>query len=206
MDEVIDILKNVGAILSNSHFVGTSGLHFDTYINKDFLYPHTKETSRICRILAEKYKDAQIETVVGPALGGIILSQSVASHLSEIYGKEVLAIYTEKSIDGGQIFTRGYENYVKGRRVLIVEDIITTGGSLMKTIKAVQNAGGNIVATCAMVNKSEDIRGELMGVPFSSLSSLYIPLYTETNCPFCKNGIPINTTVGHGKKFIESKK
>ena len=122
MNEVIDILKKVGAIITNDHFVGTSGLHFDTYINKDFLYLHTKETSRICEILAEKFKNAGVESVVGPALGGIILSQWTAYHLSEINRREVLAVYTEKSPEGGQIFTRGYENYVKGKKVLIRVD------------------------------------------------------------------------------------
>ena len=102
-NEVIDILKKVGAILQNGHFVGTSGLHFDTYVNKDFLYPHTEETSRVCRLLAEKYKDKNIEVVVGPALGGIILSQWTAFHLSNLCGREVLGVYTEKSEDGGQI-------------------------------------------------------------------------------------------------------
>ena len=119
MNETIEILIKVGAVLRKGHFVGTSGLHMDTYVNKDFLYPHTMETSRICKLMAEKYKDANIEVVVGPALGGIILSQWTASHLSEIYGKEVLGIYTEKSADGGQMFTRGYEAYIKnGKRIL----------------------------------------------------------------------------------------
>ena len=206
MNEVIDILKKVGAIITNDHFVGTSGLHFDTYINKDFLYLHTKETSRICEILAEKFKNASIESVVGPALGGIILSQWTAYHLSEINGREVLAVYTEKSSEGGQIFTRGYENYVRGKRVLVVEDIVTTGGSLFKTIKAVQNAGGIIVSACAMVNKNEGIRENLSGVPFYALSNLFIPAYESSVCPLCQSGVPVNATVGHGKKFLESKK
>ena len=206
MNEVIDILKKVGAIITNDHFVGTSGLHFDTYINKDFLYLHTKETSRICEILAEKFKNAGVESVVGPALGGIILSQWTAYHLSEINGREVLAVYTEKSSEGGQIFTRGYENYVRGKRVLVVEDIVTTGGSLFKTIKAVQNAGGIIVSACAMVNKNEGIRENLSGVPFYALSNLFIPAYESSVCPLCQSGVPVNATVGHGKKFLESKK
>src|SRR3989344_4437041 len=117
MKDTLDILKKVGAIIEDGHFVGTSGLHFDTYVNKDFLYPHTKETSQICRLFSEKFKDSNIEVVVGPALGGIILSQWTAFHLSAMKSGEVLGIYTEKSGDKGQIFTRGYENYVKGKRV-----------------------------------------------------------------------------------------
>jgi orotate phosphoribosyltransferase len=207
MNETIEILKKVGAVLSEGHFVGTSGLHFDTYVNKDFLYPHTAETSRICRLMAEKYKDENIDVVVGPALGGIILSQWVASHLSEIYGKEVLGIYTEKNRDGGQTFTRGYEKYIKdGKRVLVVEDIITTGGSILKSIKAVQDAGGNVVGACAMVNKNKDLKREMFGVPFATLTDLFVYTYEADECPLCKSGVPINTNVGHGKKFLESKK
>ncbi len=206
MNKVIDILTKTGAILPQSHFVGTSGLHFDTYVNKDFLYPHTKETSEVCKILADKFKGANIEIVIGPALGGIILSQWVAYHLSGIYGKEVLGVYTEKSPDGGQIFTRGYENYVKGKRVLLVEDIVTTGGSLLKTAKVIQDAGGDIISACAMVNKNKDIEREISGVPFIALSNLFIPTYEAAVCPLCKNNIPINIKVGHGKKFLENQK
>ena len=206
MNEAIEILTKVGAVLRNGHFVGTSGLHMDTYVNKDFLYPHTTETSRICKLMAEKYKDANIEVVVGPALGGIILSQWTASHLSEIYGKEVLGIYTEKSADGGQMFTRGYEAYIKnGKRVLVVEDIITTGGSILKSIKAVQDAEGNVVGACAMVNKNKDLDKNMFGVPFTTLADLFVDAYNEGECPLCKNDVPINTNVGHGKKFLENK-
>ncbi len=205
-NQVINIFKKVGAILPDGHFVGTSGLHFDTYVNKDFLYPHTKETSQICRQIAEKYKDADIEVVVCPALGGIILSQWVASHLSEIYGKEVLAIYTEKSSEGEQVFTRGYEQYVKdGKRILIVEDIITTGGSILKTIQTVKNTGGNIIGACAMINKNKNLDKNIFGVPFESLANLFVTTYIRELCPLCKNNIPINTNVGHGKKFLEEK-
>jgi orotate phosphoribosyltransferase len=213
-NETIEILKKVGAIIPESHFVGTSGLHFDTYINKDALYLHTKETSYICKLIAEKYKDANIEVVVGPALGGIILSQWTASHLSEIYGREVLGVYTEKSPDGEQIFTRGYEEYVKGgKRVLVVEDIITTGGSILKSIKTVKDAGGDIVGACAIVNKNKNLPAStqggdksIFGVPFQTLADLFVTMYKEEDCPLCKNGIPINTSVGHGKKYLDSKK
>ena len=207
INEVIDILKKVGAILSDGHFVGASGLHFDTYINKDFLYPHTKETSRVCRLFAEKYKDADIEVVVGPALGGIVLSEWTAHHLSEIYGKEVLGIYTEKSQDSEQMFTRGYEKYVKeGKRVLLVEDIVTTGGSILKSIKAVKEAGGNVIGACAIVNKSRDLDKSIFGVPFDTLTDLFVTTYTRETCPLCKSNIPINTNVGHGKEYLESLK
>ena len=198
MDEVIAILTKVGAIISNSHFVGTSGLHFDTYVNKDFLYPHTEDVQRIGELFAEKFKDAGIEVVVGPAMGGIILSQWTAYALSRITGREVLGIYTEKSPISGQVFTRGYEKYVKNKRVLVVEDIVTTGGSVAKTVDVIKEARGEIVATCAMVNKNENLGQE-------SLASIFVATYKSEDCPLCKSGVPMNTMVGHGKKFLESK-
>lgn len=84
----LQYLQKVGAIISNSHFVGTSGLHFDTYVNKDFLYPHTEDVQGSGELFAEKFKDAGIEVVVGPAMGEIILSQWTAYALSRITGRE----------------------------------------------------------------------------------------------------------------------
>ncbi len=205
MNKVVEILKGTGGILENDHFVGASGLHFDTYVNKDFLYPHTGEVSKVCRMFAEKCRDKNIEVVVGPALGGIILSQWTAYYLSDICGREILGVYTEKNVDGEQVFTRGYEKYVKGKNVLVVEDIITTGGSILKTIKAVQNAQGNIVAATAMINKNKNLDKSIFGVPFEALAELYVDIYTAEDCPLCKKGVPINTTVGHGKKFLEKR-
>ena len=205
MNETIEILKKVGAIISGSHFVGTSFLHFDTYINKDVLYPHVKETSRICELFAEKYKDKNIEAVVAPALGGIILSQWVTYHLNKM-GNNALAVYSEKTESGEQVFKRGYDELIKSKRILIVEDNVSTGGSILKIVKAVKEAGGEIVGVCAMVNKNSKINSDTLGVPFESLGEFFIPTYSPENCPLCKAGIPINTKVGHGKKFLESKK
>ncbi len=206
MNKIIDILKKVGAIVSNDHFIGASGLHFDTYVNKDFLYPHTSETGEVCKMLADKYKDKRIETVVGPALGGIILSQWVAHHLSEAMGSEVFAVYTEKNRDGGQDFTRGYENYVKGKRVLVVEDVVTTGGSIQKVINAVQMAGGEVIGACTMINKNKEIGDKVAGMPFEALGILFVDTYDAESCVLCKSGVPINMKLGYGKKFAEAKK
>lgn len=205
MEKVIQILKNSGAILPNDHFVGTSGLHIDTYINKDRLYVHTEATSEICKMFAEKYKDQNIEAVVGPAVGGIILSQWTAYHLSKLTGKEVLALYTEKDINKNQIFTRGYDSFTKGKRVLLVEDLVTTGGSVLKSIKSVEAAGGIVIAVCVMVNKNPKlVNKENLGIQIDALGTYEVATYEANACPMCKNGVPVNTTVGHGKKFLES--
>jgi orotate phosphoribosyltransferase len=203
-DEVIEILKNTQAIIADSHFVGTSGRHFAAYINKDALYPHTKETSRIGELFAEKYKDFDIDVVVGPALGGIILSTWTAYHLSKLKNKEVLGVYTEKDLDKNQVFTRGYDKLVDEKNVLVVEDLTTTGGSVKKVVDSVRGAGGNVVAVCVMVNRDPKlVNEEFMEAPFDSLAVYEVPSYTAEECPLCKDGVPINTTVGHGKKFLE---
>lgn len=200
--DVIQILEKVGAILKNDHFIGTSGLHLDTYLNKDALYPHTEETSQICRMFAEKYKDQNIDTVVAPALGGIILSQWTAYHLSQILGREINGVYTEKTLDGGQAFTRGYDLYIKGKNILVLEDNVLTGGSVKKVVDAVKTVGGNIVGVCAMVNRNKEVTSEVIGAPFDALVHFYLPAYPPIDCPMCKSGVPINMKVGHGKKLL----
>jgi orotate phosphoribosyltransferase len=203
-NQLIDILKSVGAVIADSHFVGTSGRHFATYINKDALYPHTEAVSEVGKIFAEKFKEREIEVVVGPALGGIILSQWTAHHLTQITGKEVLGVYTDKMPDNDQVLKRGYDKLVKGKKVLIVEDLTTTGGSVKKVVEAVKQSGGEIVAVSVMANKDpEQVTAETIGAPFLPLAELTVPNFDAAECPLCKNNVPVNTTIGHGKKFLE---
>lgn len=205
-NEVIEILKKVGAVITNSHFVYTSGKHGEVYINKDAVYPHTTETSRIGTLFAEKYKDSDIDVVAAPALGGIILSQWTAYHLTRLKGKEVLGVYTEKTPEKNQIFTRGYDTHVKGKKVLVIEDLTTTGGSVRKVVDSVKSAGGDVVAVCVMVNRDpENVNSEVVGAPFSALGVLKAVAYDEIACPLCKSGVQINTDVGHGKKYLQEK-
>ena len=207
MKDIVSILKNVGAIITDNHFVGISGRHTPTYINKDALYPHTKETSHVGKLFAEKFKNKNIEVVVAPAVAGIPLSQWVAYHLSNVCKREVLSVFTEKTPEDDQILKRGYGAIVKNKRVLVVEDLTTTGGSVKKVIRSAKEAGGKVVAACVMVNRDPKlVNSKSIGVPFSALGVFRVPSYEEKACPLCKAGVPINTTVGHGKKFLESKK
>lgn len=207
MDNVVDILKKVGAVITDSHFVYTSGKHGSVYVNKDAVYPHTAETSRIGELFAEKFKNEEIDVVAAPALGGIILSQWVAFHLSKLKGKEILGVYTEKTSDKQMIFTRGYDKLVKGKNVLVIEDLTTTGGSVRKVVDTVKATGGNVVAICVMVNRDpEKVTSEVVGGPFSALGVLKASAFDEAVCPLCQKNVPINTDVGHGRKYLEMKK
>ncbi|MBI2355981.1 MAG: phosphoribosyltransferase [Candidatus Doudnabacteria bacterium] len=212
-NKVIEILEKVGALITNSHIVGTSGRHMLAYINKDAIFPHTEQASEIGRLFAEKYKDQDIDVVVGPAVGGTILSQWTAYHLSKLKNKEILSTYTEKdkgttasAAESEQVFRRGYDSYVKNKKVLVLEDLTTTGTSVKKLIDTVKKAGGTVKAVCVMINRDPKlVNSETMGAPFDSLGVLEIPSYEEKDCPLCKSRVPINTSVGHGKKYLEEK-
>jgi len=204
---LLDILQRLGAVLTNDHFVYTSGKHGEVYINKDALYPHTRETSQVGRMLAELIlaNSLQPEVVVGPALGGIILSQWTAYHLSELLGKEVLSVYTEKDDQKNQVFTRNYDQLVAGKKVVVVEDVVTTAGSLKKTLESVRQAQGLVEAAVVMVNRNPEVTDELVGTKFLALANLPAEAWDESEIPDWLRARPINTKVGHGKKYLQSK-
>lgn len=206
MEDIIAILKSVGGVITDSHFIYTSGKHGSVYINKDALYPHTELSSKVGRMFAELNKGLDVDVVIAPALGGIILSQWTAFHLSNMKGKEILGIYTEKDAEKNQVFTRGYEKFVTGKKILVIEDLATTGGSVLKVVNSVRAVGGNVVTVSVMVNRDPDkINSRLYGAPFNSLGVLKAEAFDEAVCPLCKDNVPINTTVGHGKKYLEAK-
>lgn len=208
-DKVEELFEKSGSIFNNSHFVFTSGKHASRYIDKMALFAHPIYASEMGKLFAEKYKATAIDVVVAPAMGGIILSQWTAYHLSQYNDKDIIGIYTEKTPEGQQKFTRGYDAYVKGKNVLVVEDNVTTGGSVKKVVNAVRNAGGNVIEVCSMTNINpvpESITDEVIGAKYSALAILPVVLYEEEDCPLCKQNVPINTEHGHGKKFLESKK
>lgn len=211
--DVISILKKVGAIYTDDHFVYTSGKHGSVYINKDAVYPHTAETSQIGELFAEQFKNEDIDVVAAPAVGGTILSQWTAYHLSKLKGKEILAVYTEKekgtmasAAESEHVFRRGYDKLIVGKNVLVIEDLTTTGISVKKVVYAVKATGGNVVAVGVMVNRNpEGVNSDLVGSPFHALGVLKAEAFDEAVCPLCKKGVPINTKIGHGKKYLESK-
>lgn len=205
--KVISILKKVGAIITNSHIVLTSGRHTSAYINPDKILPHAEICSQLSKMFARKYKRKAIDVVVGPAYGGIIISQWVAYHLSKLKKKKVLSIFTEKTPDKHQLLERGFDKIVKGKKILIVEDITATGSSVKKVIENVKAAKGKIKAVCVIVNRDPEIvSSKTIGFSFSCLATFKIESYEEKDCPLCKKKVPINTAVGHGREYLEKMK
>lgn len=210
--KTLNILEQTGAIITKDHFVYTSGKHGSVYIRKDKLYPNTLLTSLVCKMIAEQVKDWDIEVVVGPSVGGIILSQWTAYHLSKLTNKNVLSVFTEKNYDDKevfdrpQLFKRGYDELVKGKRVLVVEDLTTTGMSVKKVVDQAKEAKGKVVGVFVLLNRNpEGVNKKLMGAPFYALSVFKADAYDAKSCPLCQKNIPINTTVGHGKEFLKKK-
>lgn len=207
MEDILQILRRVDAIITDSHLVYTLGKHGSVYVNKDALYPHTAESSRVGKMFAEKVKDLDIDVVVAPALGGIILSQWTAYHLSELKKKEIFGVYSEKTENNNQIIKRGYDKLIAGKNILVLEDVTNTGGSVKKLVGEVKARGGNIVQVYVMVNRSpKAVNAEFIGAPFAALGVLPAEAWEEKDCPLCARNIPINTNFGHGKKYLEEKK
>lgn len=203
--EVLDVLENVGAFRAG-HFVYTSGRHGDSYVNKDALYTHTHELSRLCKAIAERFKDKGIDVVIGPAVGAAILSQWVAYFLTELTGRDVYATFADKDGQGGFIVKRGYEKVIAGKKLLVVEDLTTTGGSLKKVVETARAGGANVVAAVVVCNRG-DVQAKDVGDPgeFVSLVTLELDSWAESECELCEKNIPVNTDVGHGREFMKKK-
>lgn len=205
-EEIIRILTETGALIPNSHFVGVSGRHFDTYVNKDALLTHPAAASRVGELFAEANADIDPDAVIAPAMGAIILGQWTAYHLGRKKRKEILSVYTDKGEGDSQILKRGYNAVIKGKKVLAIEDVTTTGGSVVKTVESVRAAGGDVLRVSVVMNKSpETVTEASIGVPFNPLAAMTVETYAAEECPLCAAGVPVNTNVGHGKKFLESK-
>jgi orotate phosphoribosyltransferase len=211
----IEIIKQVfsdtAAVLTGGHFVYTSGKHGSAYVNKDAIYPNPDDVSTLCKIIAHEAvrKGMYVDTVVGPETGAIILSQWTAHHLKLVQpgGKTVHGVYAEK--DGkGFVIKRGYDKFVAGRNVLIVEDILNTGGSVKAVVETVNAIGGNIVGVAALCNRG-GVTAESIGIPSDtplfSLLDVTLDMWEEADCPLCRDGVPINTNVGKGREYLARK-
>lgn len=187
--EVEDLLIETSAIMEG-HFLLTSGLHSPRYVEKFNVLQKPVYTEKLCRAMAEKFKDANIETVVGPVTGGILLAHETGKALG------TRAIFTERE-NGKMTFRRGFTLH-EGERVLIVEDIVTTGGSIREVIDVVKEHGGVPVAVSMLVDRSGG-KATFGDVPSTALLHMDVQTYQPDECPLCKQGIPMTKRGRTGK-------
>ena len=206
---VMQMFVDVGAIITDSHFVYSSGRHSSVYINKDALYLHTKTISSLCHLMTQPYDAEQVDVVVGPVLGGIVLSQWAAHHLNARRASgETLAVYAEKGADRPDspdkqfYFSRGYDRYIPGKNVLVVEDVLTTGGSARQVIELARHHGGNVIGLSALCNRGNVRPGDVGNVPIHTLVAISLETFAEAECPFCRQQVPINTELGKGRAYL----
>jgi len=144
--------------------------------------------------------------VVAPAVGGTILSQWVAHHLSDLVGREVLAVYADKAEGDEFVIKRGYDKLVSGKRVLVVEDVLTTGGSAKKVVDVVRQIGGEVIALGVLCNRGGITPQDVSDVPeLFALVNVSLDAWDEAECPLCAQNVPINTDVGKGREYLAKK-
>lgn len=207
-DDVLATLRRVGALLTDDHLVYTSGRHGSSYVNKDALYPHTAATSAVCALIAEHFAAAGVEVVAGPTVGGVIMAQWTAHHLGRLTGREVLAVYAEEEPGDGakrRAFRRGYDQLIAGRRALVVEDILTTGGSVRLVVEAARAAGGEVVGVGALCNRGAITAEQIDAPELYCLAEVPLASFEAAACPLCAAGVPVNTRLGKGAAFLAAR-
>lgn len=173
------IFEDTDAMLTG-HFLLSSKLHSDRYFQCALVLQYPSHCQFLCGELASRFTGERIETVVGPALGGVVISYEVARAL------DARSLFTERE-EGKMTLRRGF-TISPGERVLVVEDVITTGGSLEEAIKAVKEAGGQVVGAGVLVDRSGgDVQ---LGVRTESLLKIPAVTFKPDECPLCREGIP----------------
>ena len=176
-DEVIEKFRETGALLEG-HFVLSSGLHSAVYLQCALVLQNPIDAEVFGRQIAEHFRNENIETVASPAIGGLIIGHEVARALNARF------IWTERE-SGKMTLRRGF-SVTPGERVLIVEDVVTTGGSTRETVEALQASGANVVAAASIIDRSGGKAD--VGVPRVSLASLDVPSVDPSACEACARG------------------
>jgi orotate phosphoribosyltransferase len=179
-DDVLQLFRESGALLEG-HFRLTSGLHSPGYLQCALVLQYPPKAEALARALASRLRDLAPTVVLSPALGGIVIGHEMGRALG------VRAIFAERQ-DGGLTLRRGF-SLAPGDRVLVVEDVVTTGGSTRETIEVARTAGATVVGAASIVDRS-GARAEL-GVPYHALLQMTLPTYEAAACPLCAQGLAV---------------
>ena len=179
-EDILDLFRRVGALLEG-HFRLTSGLHSPGYLQCALVLQHPREAEACGAALADRVRGLAPTVVLSPALGGIVIGHEVARALG------VRAIFAERQ-DGTLTLRRGF-SLDAADRVLVVEDVVTTGGSTRETIEAARAAGARVVGAAAIIDRSGG--NQNLDVPFHALATVSLPTYQPDACPLCARGEPV---------------
>ena len=179
-DDVLSLFRRVGALLEG-HFRLTSGLHSSGYLQCALVLQHPREAEACGVGIAERVRSLGATVVLSPALGGIVIGHEVARALG------VRAIFAERQ-DGTLTLRRGF-SLDAGDRVLVVEDVVTTGGSTRETIDVARAQGASVVGAAAIIDRSGGSQN--LDVPFHALATVSLPTYQPDACPLCARGEPV---------------
>src|SRR5918994_4363856 len=179
-DEVLDLFRRSGALLEG-HFRLTSGLHSDRYMQSALVLQYPEHAEALGAALAERTRHLQPTAVLSPALGGIVIGQEVARALG------VRALFAERQ-EGALTLRRGF-SLSNADRVLVVEDVLTTGGSTRETAAVATAAGAQVVGAAAIVDRGKD--PARLNLPLQALVQLDVPTYDPAACPLCAAGKPV---------------
>lgn len=181
--QIINILKEAKALLEG-HFKLRSGLHSNRFFQAALLLQYPDKAEKVCTALAANFKDKGIETVISPAVGGLIVGQEVARALG------VRAIFADKNDQSELVLKRGF-TIRPGEKILVAEDVVTRGGRVQQTIDLVRQHGGEVVGVAVIVDRSG---GQAQfDIPHTSLLQLELDTYEPDNCPLCQKGLPLDT-------------
>jgi orotate phosphoribosyltransferase len=179
-EEILEVFKKYQA-LKEGHFLLTSGRHSNRYLQCALVLQYPAVAEKLCRQLIKKIAIEDIDIVIGPAIGGITLAYEIGRQLG------TAALFAERE-DKVMTLRRGF-SIPQGAKVLVVEDVITTGGSVKETIEVVKAHGGEVVGVASLVDRSG---GKVdLGHPYYSLLSMEVVSYEADACPLCQEGLPI---------------
>lgn len=179
-EQVIDQFRTTGALLEG-HFQLSSGLHSTVYLQCALVLQFPERAEAFGRALGEKFHGQGIQLVASPAIGGIVIGHEVARALGARF------VWTER--EAGEMTLRRGFTIAPGEKTLIVEDVITTGGSTRETVEAVRRAGAEVVGAASIIDRSGGSAD--VGVPLSSLASLRVLSVESSECDACKLGEPL---------------
>lgn len=189
-DRVTEILMEAGVLLEG-HFLLTSGRHSNRYLQCAKIFRNTKYSEELCGALAEQFKDDDIQLVIGPAMGAVQMAYEVSRHI----GCE--NFFAERDENGEMALRRGFA-VEEGQRVLIVEDVVTTGGSVREVMELVRRAGGVVAGVGSIVDRTG---GKIdFGVPFRAVYVADVTSWEADECPLCKEGVGAPVKPGSRKK------